>query len=44
MKKLSNKGFGLRVTAIVLGSVALLIAILAVIFGVIGWQKGRPLK
>jgi hypothetical protein len=38
------KGFGLRLTGMILAFVALGIAVLALIFGLIGWQKGRPLK
>ncbi len=38
------KGFGFRLTGMILGFVALGVAILALVFGLIGWQKGRPLK
>lgn len=44
MHKLRRKGFGLRLTGMILGFVALGIAVLALIFGLVGWQKGRPLK
>ncbi len=43
MKK-GTRGFGLRLTGMILGFVSLGIAVLGLVFGLIGWQKGRPLK
>ena len=38
------RGFGFRLTGMILGFVALGVAVFALVFGLIGWQKGRPLK
>lgn len=38
------RGFGFRLIGMILGFVALGVAVLALVFGLIGWQKGRPLK
>ena len=43
MKK-KTRGFGMRLTGMILGFVALGIAVLGLVFGLIGWQAGKPLK
>ena len=43
MKK-HTKGFGFRLTGFILGCVSLGIAVVGLVFGLIGWQAGKPLK